>query len=415
MKAPSNLKRTLRQAMVVGAAGALVFGGLTACSSDDDSTAASSGPTVELTENAPTGEAIKVGLIVPESGAISVPSVREGGEAAAEYLNANGGGVGGHKVELEICKEAEEPVSATKCANEMVAKKVSVVITPMGSQGAVMLPIVTGAGIPYVAQAPVSQVEMAAPKTYMLSSGIVGVLSAQAATAAKDGLKKVTVLIGDTGDAAASLKAMGEPIFSRAGVELKVVTVPVSVADPSAQIAAGLADKPDAVSILGDSRQCTSALKALQTAAPDVQKYLISSCLDRPVVEAVGEETYTNTKAFTTVDLTSDAETVNLYRTVMAKYAPDTDPRGLAYMGYQTVMALAEVGTGLQAGAVDAAAVDAAFGAARDLPLPAAPGLTFTCDGKAFPQLTSLCSKAMLVSDVGADLVFENTEVVNQD
>ncbi|GAA3951946.1 ABC transporter substrate-binding protein [Gordonia caeni] len=412
MNASIDLKRAVRSTVAIGAAAALVFGGLTACSSDDDESS-SAGPTTTLADDPATGDTIKIGFIAPEGGQVSLPSVREGGEAAAKYVNENGGGIGGHKIELVVCKQHEEPATATKCANEMVENQVAAVVTPLGAQGAVMLPIIAGAGIPYIAQAPVSQAEMVNPDAFMISGGIVAVLAAEAATAAKDGLKKVTVLIGDSGDAAASVKALGEPMFAQAGVELKVVTIPAATADPTPQIAAGLADNPDAVTILGDTRQCIQGIKALESAAPDVQKYLIASCLDQPVVEAVGKEALSGAKAFTTVNLTSDDESVTLYRSVMAQYAPDTDPQGLGYLGYQVVMSVAEVGGSLPEGGVGPDQMKTALRTATDVPVPAAPGLTFTCNGQAMPQLPSLCSKAMLVSTVDDDLKFTDTEVVN--
>ncbi len=410
MKSPSALKRVLRTATVVGCSGVLALGALTACA-DDSSDSSSAGETSALPSNAATGDPIKVGFITPEGGAVTTPMVREGGEAAVEFLNNNGGGLGGHKIDLIVCKQQEEPASATKCANQMVEEKVAVVVSPLGAQGAVMLPIIAGAGIPFVAQAPVSQAEMATPGSFMLSGGIVAVLAGQAATAAKDGLKKVTLIIGDSGDAAASVKALGEPMFKQANVELNVVTIPVGAADLTPQITAGLADNPDAVTILGDTRQCISVLKTLQTVAPDAKKYLIASCLDKPVLDAVGNEAVSGSKAFTTVNLSSDDPSVTQYRSVMAQYAPDTDPAGLAYIGYQVVAALGEL-KGLE-GAVDAQTFKKALSEAKDVPLPAAPGITFTCDGTAFPPLTSLCSKAILVSDVTSDAKLENTVVTN--
>ncbi|MDL9936578.1 ABC transporter substrate-binding protein [Gordonia sp. ABSL1-1] len=392
----------------------LALGGLTACADDssDNDVTANAGSTTELPNNPATGEPIKIGFISAEGGAVDVPSVREGGEAAVQYLNNNAGGIGGHKVELVVCKQHEEPTSATKCAQQMVAAKVAAVVSPMGAQGAVMLPIVTGAGIPYIAQAPVSQAEMAAPNSFMLSGGIVAALGGQAQVAARDGVKKVTVLVGDTGDAGAALKALGGMLFKRAGVELDVVTIPLSVADPTPQIQAALAGKPGAVSILGDGRQCISALKVLQTAAPDVAKYLISACLDHKVVEAVGADAVAGGKAFTTVAIGSDDPSVVLYRSVIAKYAPNTDPAGLAYMGYQVMVALGEVGKSLT-GPVTPKAVADAFKQATDVPLPAAPGITFSCNGTAFPPLPALCSRAILVSDVTDTGKLENATVVN--
>ncbi|WP_040518553.1 ABC transporter substrate-binding protein [Gordonia neofelifaecis] len=417
MKAPSRRARRLRAAGVVLAASAALAGGLTACSSDESSsTTSSSGPTVELTSNPASGEAIKIGFITPEGGAVSLPQLREAGEAAAKYLNENGGGIKGHKVDLVVCKELEEPASATSCANQMVEQKASVVVSPFTSTGAVILPILSGANIPYVAISGVSQAEMASPMAFMLTGGSVGAMSAMATQAAKDGVKKFSVIIGDTGDAAASTKALGEPMFKAAGVDLSVITVPTSIADPTPNITAAINEnKPDAVTILGDSRQCTTALKALQTAAPGMKQYLISTCIDKSVVDAVGVDAIAGGTTFTTVNLDDQTdESVKVYRSVMAQYAPDVDPNGIAYMGYQAVMALNGLGAQLPTGAVTAQDMTNALRTSKNVPVPAAPGLTYTCDGKAMPMLPSLCGMGVLVSKVSSDGKLTDTVVLNQ-
>lgn len=112
-----SLKRLLRVSVAAGAAGALALGGLTACSSDDNSSDSAGNPagkTTELPSNPATGDPIKIGFIASEGGAVQLPMLRTSGEAAARYLNENGGGIGGHKVELVVCKQSEEPASATK-------------------------------------------------------------------------------------------------------------------------------------------------------------------------------------------------------------------------------------------------------------------------------------------------------------
>ena len=62
-----------------------MLGGITACADDstsDDSSAA--GTTTALPSNAATGDPIKIGFIAPEGGVVTLPMVREGGEAAAQ-------------------------------------------------------------------------------------------------------------------------------------------------------------------------------------------------------------------------------------------------------------------------------------------------------------------------------------------
>ena len=80
MKTALSLKRVMRASVAVGAAGALVFGGLTACSSDDDDSDSASNPagkTTELPSNPATGDPIKIGFIASRAG---------GADADAAYL-----------------------------------------------------------------------------------------------------------------------------------------------------------------------------------------------------------------------------------------------------------------------------------------------------------------------------------------
>ncbi len=405
MKPSPYTRRIARSALVAGAAGALVLGTLTACSND----ATKDGPTTELSKDAATGEPIKIGLLGASGGAVSVPQVAKAGEAVAKYLNENAGGINGHKIDLVLCNQQEDPASATKCANEFVEKKVSVVAVPMTSQGAVMVPVLARAGISYVTHSAVSPVEMGAPGAFALSGGTLALLSGQAQTAAKNGVKKFTILIGDSGDAAASVGQMAPAFFKPAGIDVNVVTIPSNVADATPQITAGLADKPGAVTVLGDTRQCVSALKALKTAAPDVPRYLIPSCLDKTVTDAVGVDAIEGAKAFTSILTTGDDPSVVKYRSILAAYAPDVDPNGLAYLGYQVMMSLGEVGATLPAGPISAQQFTTALKTGKDLPFPAAPGVTFTCNGTAVPQAPSVCSMGVLVSDVGTDGKLENS------
>jgi branched-chain amino acid transport system substrate-binding protein len=82
-----------------------------------------------------------------------------------------------------------------------------------------------------------------------------------------------------------------------------------------------------------------------------------------------------------------------LYRYVMATYAPKTSPSGYAVVGYQGMLGLvrATAAGGLK-GTPTPASIAAAIKAAKNVPLPAGGGLSFTCNGKALPTLPSVCS-----------------------
>src|SRR5690606_25061319 len=180
-----------------------------------------------------TGAPVRIGFVSTEGGAvISLPEMREGAEAAVEYVNNNGGGIAGRPIELVVCKQQEEPTSATKCANEFVEQKVSAVLSPGTSQGGTILPIVAGAGIPYITLNGVSAQELTSPDSAALSAGLPGTITAMATAAANKGMKSFTVFASDGGGMGAMVEAMGAPLFQGAGVELKVVPIPLGVPDP---------------------------------------------------------------------------------------------------------------------------------------------------------------------------------------
>ncbi|PYE12196.1 amino acid/amide ABC transporter substrate-binding protein (HAAT family) [Williamsia limnetica] len=377
--------------------------GVTACSDGSDSSgdnAESSLATTALPANEATGAPIKIGFINSEGGSFaSFPANRENAEAATEYINANLGGIGGRPIDLVVCKQQEEPASATSCANQMVEQKVSAVVVPGGAQGAAMLPILSGAGIPYTGPVGVTPIELTSPDSYMYTAGLPGVLSGMAEYSAKNGIKKIALLSGDGGGTPAAISAIGTPIFQAAGLELKVVPIPSGVPDPTPQVTAGLSDNPDAVAIVGDANMCITVLKTIQTVAPGKERFVVPTCVAPEVVEAVGGSVIEGIMDFTTVDLYSEEPDSVLYRSVMAQYAPDTDIRGYGYTGYQGVMGLYRVIQNLT-GDVTPAAVTEALRTAKNIPLPLGTGLTFTCDGTAIPQLKSICSKSLLIGEV---------------
>jgi branched-chain amino acid transport system substrate-binding protein len=346
---------------------------------------------------------VKIGLITIEGGpAVSIPEIREGAEAAVKYINENAGGLAGHPIDLIVCKEMEDTASATACANKMVEEKVAAVVHPSGSQGGAILPIIAGAKIPFVGLNGVAPAEMMSPDSYMLTAGMPGVINSWAAYAGDNGVKKFAIAVSNGGGVGAIVQGFAGPVFEEKGVEVKVIPIEPGTADPTPQLTAGLADSPDAVGILGESALCISVLKTMQTVAPTQNKYLIPTCVEESVVNAAGASAMQNSIGFTAIDPNSDDPDSVLYRTVLAKYAPQLSPAGYGSSGYQSMLGLVRAANGIE-GDVTPAAITQALRATKDVALPAGGGITFTCDGTSFPQLKSICSRTLLVGPVDTE------------
>ncbi|WP_374112276.1 ABC transporter substrate-binding protein [Rhodococcus sp. CH91] len=394
-----------RQFRTIAGASALMLAGMfgaAACAGDEPQSeaAAAMSSTSALPSEPANGEPVKIGFVSTEGGAaVSLPEMREGAEAAVEYLNNNGGGLAGRPVELVVCKQQEEPTSATACANQFVEQKVAAVLSPGTSMGPAIVPIVIGAGIPYVTLNGVAPIELTSPDVASLSAGLPGTLTAAATAAQREGMSTFTMFASDGGGIAAMIDQMGKPIFEGFGVRLDVVPVALGIPDPTPVVTSGLANDPEGVSFIGDAATCTSVLKAVQTTAPTVKKVLIPTCLDENVVKAIGIDNVKGNIGITATDALSDRPDTVLFRSILAEYAPDLSPTGYGSTGYQTVMALAGATEGIT-GEVNAASIREALRASENVEMPAGGGIAFTCNGTAFPAMPSICSSQMLIGEI---------------
>ncbi|MGV9709044.1 ABC transporter substrate-binding protein [Gordonia sp. NPDC003424] len=376
--------------------------GATACSSSssDEGSSAASAPTTTLPANAAKGTPIKIGFLSSEGGAaVSLPEYREGAEAAVKYVNNNGGGLAGHPVDLVVCKQQEDPTSATACANQFVEDKVAAVLTGGTSMGPAVVPIITGAGIPYVTLNGTSAVELTSPDVAALSAGLPGTLTSVATASKENGINSVTIFASDGGGMGNIISQMGAPIFKGFGVDLKVVPIPLGVPDPTPLVTSGLSSKPGGINIIADPATCASVLKAVQTTDPTVKKMLIPPCLDPSVTKVVGMDTVKGQIGLTATDYLSDKPDSVLYRSVMAQYAPDLSVTGPGSSGYQTLLGFVRA-TNSVTGDPTPAALKAALKSSKNVEMPAGGGITFTCNGTAVPQMPSICSSQMLYGTI---------------
>jgi len=343
-----------------------------------------------------SGTPVKIGLINNEgSSPVAEPSTGDAAVAAADYANAELGGIGGHPIQVIRCAENEDVASSTACANEMVQDNVAAVDIGTTGLGNTIVPIITKAGIPYVSATGSSSDELTTPGTFMWTGGFPADLGGMAAYAAQHGYKKVTAFVIDTPSALAGAQEIGTPAFKAAGVALSIESVPEAVADATPQVTAGLGDKPGAVAIVADASTCTSVLQALSTVDPGLPVYAVTSCLNSSTLTALGSA-MSGVKIFGRSDTESNNPEAQLYRYVMAKYYPSANASGDTVTGYQGMLGLVRATAGLT-GDPTPASITTAVKAAKDVPLPAGAGLTFTCNGKMFPGLPSNCSAGDVV------------------
>jgi len=411
-----------RAPLVVLTAAALA--GLAACSSGSSSTgsaaagsssasgsaSASAASTAGLSQFLPgkkaSGTPVKIGLINNEgSSPVAEPSTGDAAVAAADYANAELGGIAGHPIQVVRCAENEDAASATACANEMVQDNVAAVVIGTTGLGDTMVPIITKAGIPYVSATGSSTAELTSPNTFMWTGGFPADLGGMAQYSKQHGFKSVTAFVIASPSALQGAKAIGGPAFKAAGVGFTIESVPEGVPDATAQVTAGLSGQTGAAAIIADAGTCASVLKALNVVHPGLPAMGNSSCANSSVISALGSQ-LNGFLEFGRSDTQSGSPEANLYQYVMAKYYPSANPTGDSVTGYQGMLGLVRA-TASVTGDPTPAAISAAIKASKAVVLPAGAGLTFTCNGKAMAGLSSNCSGGDVV------LTMQNGKLVN--
>lgn len=403
MKTPRSSTRRSRGAMALRlGAGVSALALIAACGSSSDDDPATKASSVEFPAGTQEGvkaegTPVKVGVINPEGGpAISHPETRESTEAAVKYANDNLGGIAGHPIEIVLCKHDEDAVTARACANQMVEEKVAAVLVTTTGNGDSMAPIITKAGIPYVSSSGSAASEMTSDNAAMWTGGFPGTLVSMAKYSAQKGFKDVTAFVINVPSAVAGAESFATPAFKAAGIDLKIVPVPLGLPDATPQVSAGLKDKPGGYIVIGDASMCTSVFKAAATLGTETPAMTIQACMDASTIKAVGAG-LDGAAVFTAADVSGDNDEANLYKAVMAKYSPKTDVGGYATVGYGGMLGLVRATADLE-GEPTSESIMAAIQSAKDVPLPLMPGATFTCDGTAVPGLKAVCSSSILVA-----------------
>ncbi|HVV12697.1 ABC transporter substrate-binding protein [Amycolatopsis sp.] len=397
-----------RRPLALAAVTVIAAAGMAGCGGGDTGSAQGSGGSADLSvlgpANKATGAPVKIGLFNVEGGStVSQPFIGDAAEAAAKYANDHLGGLNGHVIEIERCGDKADGASAAACANKFVQDKVTAVVAGQPATADQIVPVLQGAGIPWVGSSPAAASEITGTGTYFFGSGFIGLLGAWAQYSKDQHYQKFTIYGPDNPQLVAAVQAIGAPLFKKVGVDMQLVTVPQGVADSSSQVQAGLTRKPDAVGVVADNTVCQSVLSALQTSGTTVPKLVNTSCVAKSVIDALGDDGINGVTLFDVGDPVGSTPEAKLYQAVMAQYAPSAEATGITPIGYLSMLGfIRAVNAG--AGSADIttpAGVKTAIGNAKNVPLPIGDGATFSCDKSVLPaQLVkaTICSGQMMIT-----------------
>ncbi len=298
---------------------------------------------------------VTIGLITQEGGAISNPEFAAAAQAAFDYVNAEQSGIGGHPIELEVCKVTSSEESAQQCAQQFLNDAdVDVVFQGglnVGSQAvhqtiAGAKPVVIGLANPGP--------DMFAQNAYAVDPSVIAALPGVATYGGAQGYQSMGIVVSsDPGNLA--IAEQSQQIFTGAGIESQVSTFPPGTTDLTSAFTAALGSQPDALApITVTTSGCIASAEALGSIGSDTPVVASALCATEDLREGLGdfpEWAYESTNLL----LFAPDETgqVDFYRAVMAEYAGEDAQLGVtAPEAFGAAFLIADVLNGVGADAI---------------------------------------------------------------
>lgn len=196
-------------------AGAGVIAGvslLAACSSGSSTSGTSAGATGSATGSA-TSSTVTVTVISQDTGPdFSSPDVPPISAATVAQINASGG-LAGHKINLVVCNDNQNPTAGGNCARAAVADHSVAVVEGISEEGGTIDPILQAAGIPLILS-PVVPADYSDPGAFLKDGGTITLWGAQGELLAKNGCRKIGILYDNSNASGAT-----GPAIVKAGVQ----------------------------------------------------------------------------------------------------------------------------------------------------------------------------------------------------
>ncbi len=349
---------------------------------------------------APSGAKLKVGYVWSGvSAAVDNSADEKSMRAMVKYINEFGGGIGGKPVDVTVCATNSDAALASKCGDQMIADKASIVLFNVIGEIAPWATKVLEAKIPIFAYASADASLLKGGDVFTMSNPIAGIASFPASIAKKNGFKTAAVSVINVPAASGPASALAPPLFGAVGAKAEIVPIAPDAPDHTADVQAALKNNPEMWHIIGNPAYCSLDIKALRTAGYKGKITMISNCLDPAAVKALGADLKGILVSFSSGEDPANADTV-AFKAILKKYAPAVVPQGTPVGTYLVWEAFRRI-MSAQKGAVTSASMVAAIRATDgSIGVPTMTGSTIKCDGKQVPGITIACTGGFVVGEL---------------
>lgn len=242
---------------------------------------------------APAGEAIRIGYINIDAGAVAYPEATEGAKAAEGIINDELGGIGGRPLEVVYCSVDGTPESSQTCAAKMVEEGVTAVTLGLDFNDSVLVPVFEEAEIPIIGGVPAGADILFSPNAFFFQAGLPAVYPGIPVWIGDNlpEVKKVAILYSDDPTGTLIAEQNMAPYFEQLGIEAELFPESAAAADYTPLVSAALATEPDLITSTFGAVACTGYINALNSLGYEGEVFHSAGCYDSAVFEAVGLDT----------------------------------------------------------------------------------------------------------------------------
>jgi branched-chain amino acid transport system substrate-binding protein len=364
---------------------------------------------------AATGEPIVLGMVNQENTPVgSFPDLSAAVRAAAAFVNAELGGVGGRPIEVEVCNTNFSAEGSTACGQRFAEAGVPVVLGGIDVFGNA-IDVLEANGVPYVGGIPVSSQSARSTNSFQWSGGTWGATVAFADHAATVlGADTVAIVYGEFGSITDAAD-YGRQVLESRGITTRMVPHPIITTDLTSPMTAAAAANPDAVIVLGADTGCKAAFDAVTVVGITVPVFYTGACVSPAIIASVPAAA-TEGATFNVenpVGPDTSSPDFDLYVRVVDAYGQGLNPIGAPTVAFRSFMNLYVVLAGLAdatvdggsgessasgrvAGLIDAPSIVEGLRAGRDAP--SFMGHPYTCDGEQLIGLPAMCSPQQILT-----------------
>lgn len=257
----------MRRRWVLGAVCSLVLVGAVACGDDDSGSSSSSGGDDESSSEAEfEGDPVTIGSVINLLSPTSVEYVRAGIDAGVAAVNADGG-IGGRRLEVNVCEHEPDPNDAAQCARELTTNDDVVALVANDSvESEAFDPILEDAGLASVGHSLYNSADFASPVVFPADGGTVSGIAAAGPICFNDvGGTSMSLLYADVGTAAQVVGILDNFVLAPFDTQLSAaVPFPLTASDLSSPAAEIVSDDADCVAVIAGAESSVQFVQALR-------------------------------------------------------------------------------------------------------------------------------------------------------